>query len=200
MGFIRKTWNFFAKPSTRFSLGLLLGGGIFIGIAFVLVFNYVGMKATSSLEFCATTCHEMKIPYEEYKESPHYSNASGVRADCSACHVPHANDFQGMIDKLIAKVRASKDLYHHILGTYGTDELFRAARWDLANKVWKRMKARDSQECRECHAFEAMKLDDQDRSARKKHTRAMKNGLTCIDCHTGIAHEEPDEPDEEEES
>ncbi|MBF0611338.1 MAG: NapC/NirT family cytochrome c, partial [Magnetococcales bacterium] len=73
-----------------------------------------------------------------------------------------------------------------------------AARWELANNVWKNMKERDSKECRFCHQFEAMDLEKQDRTAAKKHGRAMEEGKTCIDCHKGIAHEEPEEPDEPE--
>jgi cytochrome c-type protein NapC len=41
-----------------------------------------------------------------------------------------------------------------------------------------------------------MDLSAQDRLARKKHARADMEGGTCIDCHSGIAHEEPLEPDE----
>ena len=61
------------------------------------------------------------------------------------------------------------------------------------------MKASDSRECRNCHSFENMDLDSQDRSARKKHGRATEKGQTCIDCHKGIAHSEPDEPEDEDE-
>ena len=44
------------------------------------------------------------------------------------------------------------------------------------------------------HSLEAMELDKQDRSARKKHTleRMQEKGETCIDCHKGIAHQLPE--------
>ena len=71
-------------------------------------------------------------------------------------------------------------------------------RWAMANSVWAKMKATDSRECRNCHSWEAMKLADQEKIGRKKHLRAQKKGMTCIDCHKGIAHEEPEEPDEDE--
>lgn len=77
---------------------------------------------------------------------------------------------------------------------------FNAYRWNMANRVWDKMKASDSRECRNCHDFDNMNLDEQDRSARKQHGRATEKGQTCIDCHKGIAHTEPDEPDEEDES
>lgn len=75
---------------------------------------------------------------------------------------------------------------------------YNAYRWKMANSVWDKMKASDSRECRNCHNFDNMDLDSQDRSARKKHGRATDKGQTCIDCHKGIAHTEPDEPEEEE--
>ncbi len=78
-------------------------------------------------------------------------------------------------------------------------EKYNAYRWKMANSVWDKMKATDSRECRNCHSFDNMNLDEQDRSARKKHGRATDKGQTCIDCHKGIAHAEPDEPDDEEE-
>ena len=49
-----------------------------------------------------------------------------------------------------------------------------------------------SAECRNCHDFTSMDLSEQDRSARKKHSRAIDEGETCIDCHKGIAHRLPD--------
>ena len=75
---------------------------------------------------------------------------------------------------------------------------FEAYRWNMATRVWAKMKASDSRECRNCHDFENMDLDEQDRSARKRHGRAPEKGQTCIDCHKGIAHIEPDEPEEDE--
>ena len=49
--------------------------------------------------------------------------------------------------------------------------------------------------CRGCHDYDTMNLDDQGRTARKKHKRAQEEGETCIECHKGVAHEEPDEPE-----
>src|SRR3989304_3170917 len=33
-------------------------------------------------------CH--MYPYEEFKKSPHYANAAGLRPSCTACHEPHS--------------------------------------------------------------------------------------------------------------
>ena len=180
--------NGFSRKKT-----LIIAVVVFLaGIVFVGLFN-VGLAYTNREEFC-TSCHTMQIPLKELQENVHYKNASGVQATCKDCHVPEA-----FVPKMIAKVMASKDVYHEILGTIDTPEKYEAMRWDMATRVWEKMKASDSRECRSCHDFANMDLTEQDRSARAKHGNAEDKGQTCIDCHKGIAHEEPDEPDEEEE-
>jgi cytochrome c-type protein NapC len=39
-----------------------------------------------------------------------------------------------------------------------------------------------------------MDLSEQEKLSRKKHKRAEEEGKTCIECHKGVAHEEPYEP------
>jgi cytochrome c-type protein NapC len=41
-----------------------------------------------------------------------------------------------------------------------------------------------------------MDLAAQDRSARGRHSNAPDKGETCIDCHKGVAHTLPEEPEE----
>lgn len=163
------------------------------GITFAGLFN-TALSTTNTTEFC-TDCHSMKYILEEYKETIHYKNASGVRPGCSDCHVPKA-----FFPKLKAKILAYKDVVGEIMGTIDTREKLEKHRWDMANRVWEKMIANDSAECRSCHQYEYMDLSEQDRSARKRHSRAPDEGKTCIECHKGVAHEEPDEPDEPEET
>ena len=47
------------------------------------------LEQTNTTEFC-TSCHSMQWVKEEWMESVHYKNASGVRAECADCHVPHS--------------------------------------------------------------------------------------------------------------
>lgn len=172
---------------------VVIAGVVFAAGAVFAGFFNVGLSKTNEMEFC-TSCHSMQWVFEEYKESPHYKNTSGVRATCSDCHVP-----KPFGPKMVAKVIAAKDVYHEILGTIDTEEKFESHRWDMASRVWAKMEASNSRECRSCHAFDQMDLSAQSRSARNRHARAEDEGKTCIDCHKGIAHEEPDEPDEDEE-
>ncbi len=162
-------------PAGLVLLGIILWGG----------FN-TAMEATNTLDFCIS-CHEMRSTvYPQYKKSVHFSNPSGVQAGCPDCHVP-----KNWTDKLIRKIRASKELYHWAMGTIDTPEKFAARKPQLAAHVWATMKATDSRECRNCHNFSAMDLKGQARFAARIHEEAMSAGKTCIDCHKGIAHIPP---------
>ena len=188
-GWLKQIWE---RISSLPTLALLVIGGLG-GIIFWGGFN-TAMELTNTTEFCIS-CHEMEDNvYQEYKETVHFKNTSGVEATCSDCHVPRP-----WIYKVIRKIQASSELYHKMLGTIDTPEKFNEHRWTMANRVWKAMKETDSRECRNCHKFDSMDLSEQDRTARKKHSRAIDEGKTCIDCHTGIAHELPDEPEDEDE-
>ncbi len=189
-GWLKQMWE---RISSLPTLALLVIGGVG-GIIFWGGFN-TAMELTNTTEFCIS-CHEMEDNvYQEYKETVHFKNTSGVEASCSDCHVPRP-----WIYKVIRKIQASSELYHKALGTIDTPEKFNEHRWTMANRVWKAMKETDSRECRNCHKFDSMDLSEQDRTARKKHSRAIDEGKTCIDCHTGIAHELPDEPEDEDDS
>ncbi len=164
---------------------ILFGAGFFVaGILFWGGFN-TALEETNSLEFCIS-CHEMRdTVYQEYKQTVHYTNRTGVRAICPDCHVPRP-----WIYKMIRKVQASNEIMHKILGTIDTPEKFEAHRLELAQHVWSVMKATDSRECRNCHSFEAMNTDKQKPRAHGQHSSAMTDGGTCIDCHQGIAHKD----------
>ena len=167
------------------SITILLIGAI-LGGFFWGSFNW-GMDLTNTEQFCIS-CHEMKDNvYEEYRNTVHHNNRTGVRATCADCHVP-----KEWGAKVIRKIQASNDLYHTFLGTIDTKEKFEAKRLELARRVWKTMKATDSRECRNCHDFESMDYTKQQRRAINQHVKGFDNGETCIDCHKGIAHSLPD--------
>ncbi len=148
-----------------------------------LVAGFVAMEKTNTLEFC-TSCHSMgSTVYQEYKKTIHYQNRMGLRADCSDCHAPRP-----FVPKLIAKLKASKDIFHELIGSIDTSEKFEAKRLVLAERVWRTMKETDSRECRSCHNKKAMDLSLQKRRAQVQHREAELNNETCIDCHKGIAH------------
>ena len=194
-------WNS-AKTQRKF-FGVPLG--VFVIAIISLIAGIVGwggfntaMEATNTLGFCIS-CHEMEdTVYQEYKTTIHYKNRSGVRATCPDCHVPRP-----WVYKMIRKIQATRELYHKAMGTIDTPEKFEEKRLELAKRVWNAMKSTDSRECRNCHNFNSMDPTKQKRRAAKQHASAKEDGLTCIDCHKGIAHKPvhhllEDEEDEEE--
>lgn len=184
---IKRLWNRFWGPAGAVSLGVLTIGGFVGGIIFWGGFN-TAMEATNEMEFCIS-CHEMRDNvYVEYKESPHYLNASGVGATCADCHVP-----KEWVPKVIRKIQATQELYgHFVTKVIDTPEKFEAHRAKMAQSVWATMKANDSLECRNCHAAEHMDFKLQSPKAAEMMQAGFKRGDTCIDCHKGIAHKLPD--------
>ncbi len=166
---------------------LVFLSGIFIlGILFWGAFN-TALEKTNNLAFCIS-CHEMKDNvYQEYRQSIHYRNRTGVRATCPDCHVPR--EWGHMLAR---KIRATNELMHKMLGSIDTPEKFQAKRLELARHVWQTMKDSDSRECRNCHNFNAMDMSRQKSRSRTIHRLSQQRGKTCIDCHKGIAHHLPD--------
>jgi cytochrome c-type protein NapC len=182
---MKKLLNTLRHPSAKYSLLTLLAVGFLSGIFFWGGFN-TAMEATNSLEFCIS-CHEMRDNvYQEYKQTIHYTNRTGVRAICSDCHVP-----RDWGHKMMRKIQASQEIYGKLMGTIDTPEKFETKRLELAEHEWARMKASDSRECRNCHSFEGMDTEKQKLRGAKMHKIAQDDKKTCIDCHKGIAHKKP---------
>jgi len=150
------------------------------------------MDLTNTEEFCIS-CHEMEQNvYQEYRNTVHYSNRTGVRATCPDCHVPRE-----WTHKVMRKLQATNELYHWVRGSIDTREKFQAKRQQLATHVWEGMKETDSRECRNCHASNSMALKKQLPMAKKIHELAVDWRYTCIECHQGIAHQLPEGFDKE---
>ncbi|OIN28818.1 NapC/NirT family cytochrome c [Vibrio barjaei] len=161
-------------------VGILIGWLSFGGTAAI-------MHKTSSTEFCLS-CHTMQIPYEEYQGSIHFTNAKGIRAECSDCHIP-----SDPLDYVITKIRASKDIYHEfVTGKIDDEDKYEAHRMEMAETVWAQLRANDSATCRSCHSFDAMDTYEQSEDAAKMHEYGVANNQTCIDCHKGVAHFAPE--------
>ncbi|MDD0824011.1 NapC/NirT family cytochrome c [Mannheimia sp. AT1] len=179
---LRRFWNWFRSPS-KMAIGAVILisalGGIFAWNGF-----NAGLAMTNTEEFCSD-CH-MNDVVPEYRASAHYSNRSGVKAICSDCHVPHE-----FFPKWKRKIIAAKEVYAHYTGKVDTIEKFEAHRGEMAEREWARLKANDSQECRNCHNFDDMDFTQQKDVAQQMHALAQEHNKTCIDCHKGIAHNLP---------
>ncbi len=165
--------------------GLWVGGAITL-IA-VLLSGVALSPALSSTTFCVS-CHEMESPFAEYRASVHFKSATGVRAECSSCHIP-----QSIGLKLVAKVDALRHVYGHLMGSLDTDEKYEGARLRMAERVWSKMEANDSRECRVCHKEDAFSFESfRNHSEGQRMAQGLEEGDTCIDCHKGLGHTMPD--------
>jgi cytochrome c-type protein NapC len=190
---LRQIWKLFRERYPARGKALLVLAAL-IGIAGIVAASLVvagaaGLAWTNTEKFCIG-CHEMRSNvYAEFQGTIHDTNRTGVRAICSNCHVPH--EPWPLIKR---KVRASMEVWGHLTGVIDTKEKFEAHRAVLAQRVWRRMKETDSLECRNCHHFDKMDPEKQTEKAKSRHAKARAEGKTCIDCHFGIAHKEPDGP------
>ena len=186
-GFVGRTWARLTSPSARWSVLSLLLLGLVIGAAGVIGTQVVVAK-TGTNEFCGTACHSMQWVYKEYRESSHFANASGVQATCHHCHIPH--DYPEL---LWYKARAGmRDVVGELRGVIDTEEKFKQARTAMAERVWAEYKTNDSANCRTCHDFTPQVLAAQSEKAQARHKNRRNDNKTCIDCHTGVAHADPE--------
>ncbi|MCK8462898.1 pentaheme c-type cytochrome TorC [Aliiroseovarius sp. S1339] len=183
---LRATRDLFLKPSVKIGLGILVTGGFIAGAASWQGFN-TALEVTNSEEFCLS-CHTMRdnmLP--ELQKTVHWSNRSGVRAECQDCHVPHE-----FTDKIARKMQASREVWGQLVGTIGTREKFEEHRVVLARREWARMEANDSRECRACHDYKDMDINLMRPTSQVAMRAAAERDESCISCHKGIAHHLPD--------
>lgn len=180
---IFKKWlDWYSKTSPLVMVPVIFAAGVI----FWGGFNW-SLELTNNEQFCVS-CHVMRANvYEEYRDSVHFNNGSGVRATCPDCHVP-----KEWKDKVVRKIGATNELYFAMAGSINTREKFLGKRLELAGHVWETMEANDSLECRNCHEFESMDMQLQSGFAASSHARADAQKMTCIDCHKGIAHQLPE--------
>ncbi len=172
--FVRQRIKYFIVGGVAVVVGLGLAG------SYAFVVDY-----TSSLNFCAHTCHEMEATvYTEYTHSKHFKNEQGVVVACAQCHVPQ-NNWPGTFTH---KVAASFELWNHFVLGESNPVKFETRRHILAKKVWAEFAATNARQCKACHKYSNMVLEDQRPSIRAQHTDAMKTDENCLDCHKGLTH------------
>lgn len=184
-GFFQSEFTHFREfVRRRFTHIIVAGVSVIAGLCLAGAYGSV-IDYTSSLNFCAHTCHEMESTvYEEYTHSKHFKNQHGVVVVCADCHVPHHN----WPATFVAKVLASFELWNHFIDREYLPERFAARRVALAQKVWDKFAATNARECKACHQFANMVLEEQNPSARAMHAEAMKTDANCLDCHKGLTH------------
>lgn len=159
--------------------------GIVLGAAALAAFDGV-MHYTSTEDFCGSSCHEMGAPLSALQETAHFTNSHGVSVGCADCHIP--KEFG---PKMLRKIEASREVWGHFTGLIDTPEKYAAHRPAMRERELARIRANDSQECRNCHRLDRMDFAHQERAVRRYHRGMEQRGKTCIDCHEGIAHPDP---------
>ena len=175
----RRLWRVLASPSARYSVLMLVGGGLVLGAVLTLGFK-AALQMTGSNEFCLS-CHAQNAGLD-WKRSSHYSNRVGLVVGCADCHEP-----QAFVPKMIRKTQAFNEIWHQLIGTISTPEKYEAHRLELAQKEWTRLGKNESQECRNCHQVDAMASA----AISDMHKGALSGGRICTDCHKGVAHTAP---------
>ncbi len=183
VGFAAWLWR---RPQRWFLFGIPAGGLLAFIVGFGFMGGFIGsLKFAETNAFC-TSCHEMSTPFQELSHSVHSSNEFGIQATCGDCHVPPA-----LLPGLWRHVQAVTEVWGHLRGELNTPAKFEAHRLELAQKIWTELKANDSAECRSCHTASAMAFAKQPPAAAEAHSSLPKSGMTCIDCHQGVAHTLP---------
>jgi cytochrome c-type protein NapC len=159
---------------------ILLTVGVLLGVALTLSFNGA-LHYTSTDRFCLS-CHNHQIPFDELTATKHWQNSAGIVAHCSDCHIPH--EFG---PKMLRKLAAVKEVYGQVTGVIDSNEKYLAHRQEMKASEIARLKSNDSAECRNCHLAAHMNLSSQSPVAQRMHKK-LDLGMTCIDCHQGIAH------------
>ena len=193
-GFIKRAWTALTSPSAKRSVLFLLVIGLVIGGGGVIATQVV-VGATGTVGFCGGACHSMNaFTLPEYKQSPHFANRTGVTAGCGDCHIPHVYPYV-----LWYKAKAgTHDVIGEMRGVIATADQYEKERWRMANRVWDEFKETNSANCRHCHDANSMLAEKQSEPARLAHRALKRGGVTCIDCHKGVAHKAPAEPSQTE--
>lgn len=181
-----KLWR---RPTSKWMLGVPLGAlfAFALGAVALGTTNYA-LHETSTTEFCYVCHSHDQFIRPEYEASSHFRNSSGVQAGCADCHLPHDSWFELVWTKAVV----SLDIIPEMMGKLDTAEKYEAHRAEMAESVWRQFKENDSRFCRSCHNDDAMDLEAQDRKVARRHSQAKAKNETCIDCHYGIVHAEPE--------
>jgi len=130
---------------------------------------------TSATQFCIS-CHEMVEPYQQYKDSSHYNNESGVIAECADCHLP-----PGTVNKWCVKIKQGvKDSIAHAFLDPN----------DIDHEKWKQdaIKNIKAESCLACH--KKLLSPELSKGGFIAHRTFLRGEVetTCLQCHENLVH------------
>lgn len=139
----------------------------------------------SSTPFCLS-CHSMTYLDDELQESSHIS-ALGIDPECQSCHLP-----PGFIARSVSHVvDGTRALIGELKHDLSTKEKFDEHRAEYAHNARMSLRKWDGSPCRVCHTNVRPSSDE----AEIEHKKMETEGLTCIDCHQNLVHDEVPEED-----
>jgi nitrate/TMAO reductase-like tetraheme cytochrome c subunit len=170
-------------PNSRFAtrkgrwiaIFALVALGALIGATGIIASTEIN-RATSTDAFC-TSCHTMATVAEDphFRTSPHRTNAIGVLASCSDCHIPTNNWFIETYTHLVSGI---KDAIAENTGNFNDPSVWNARRIELANITRNVMRRNRGITCRKCHEVSAIP------AAKQAHAAQALRQATCVDCHS----------------
>jgi nitrate/TMAO reductase-like tetraheme cytochrome c subunit len=164
-------------------LGVIVG--VFVGLLLAIGAEEMD-RYTSTDTFC-TSCHAMQsyiAESETYKLSVHQTTSSGVRPGCADCHIP-----KGLVLATYTHVvNGISDIWGEVSLDYEDPEVWNTEKARLADAARHWFRDNDSITCRECHEEASIKPARQ--RGQQQHKEALDSGMTCIDCHYNLVHEE----------
>jgi nitrate/TMAO reductase-like tetraheme cytochrome c subunit len=127
---------------------------------------------------------------QEYRQSGHAINRTGVSAGCHDCHnsaqLPGSSLVQG-------QGRNQGRRSGRARGVVSTEEKFKKERLRMAKSGLGGIQGERFGNCRHCHVFSKEIVAKQKDFVRPMHEQVLAKAATCVDCHKGIAHAAPDE-------
>jgi len=161
---------------------LLAAGGLIGAAAIVALTEFDRLTSTDAT---CTSCHTMATVAADphYQQSAHRTNAAGIMAGCSDCHIPANNWF---IETYTHVSSAITDSIAELTRDFRDPAAWKARRVELARRVSDEMRSQDGTTCRKCHDAAAIRPASE--AGRAAHAALQQGGATCIDCHINLVH------------
>lgn len=144
----------------RYKLYKFLTVALFLVVVFFSI-GAITVETTSTSKFCST-CHEMQPEYYTWKASSH------SEVDCVQCHIK-----SGVDEYAKAKANGLVEVYKKTTGKY-------IAPIRMPDEV-------PDESCEKCHNVYKRNFTTSG-DIIISHVKHKENDVTCVQCHSGIAH------------
>ncbi len=166
--------RFFKNLSLSTKTALVVG--VIVGILFI-VFTNKALKYTSTDAYCQS-CHVHPHAEFSWKQSPHYTNKSGVQVHCVECHLPPEG-----LPYLREKVKTGlRDIW---VNTF-TDT--KKIDWESKSKLEHAVNIVYKESCVRCHQNLFTKGLSREGEDAHLYYSQHERDLECVNCHLNVGH------------